>query len=165
MHVVRHPCSLIYSATLYHQTSKERWLHLPRDNFNGKTYAEVLNSFETLEQKLIFEMENHSKTVIEDMLDIARDQRFFNIKLENISNDSTMQDLCDGFRFLGLSKVEIEDWLTIARRHCLWNMKELPSHSTTGVSEDWEKHFKGKIYERYKSIFTDSEVRLGYSLL
>lgn len=162
MHVVRHPCSLIYSAALYHQASSEKWLHKPRSEFGGLTYAEKINSFENLEKKLIFEMENHSRSVIEHMVSVSKDKRFFNIKLEEISNDKEMKALRKGLEFLGLQGNELEVWLSAAKKHCLWNMSGLPKHSTTGVSEEWTMYFTGDILRRYREVFLYSEIDLGY---
>ncbi|MGM0694999.1 MAG: hypothetical protein ACQEUN_16595 [Pseudomonadota bacterium] len=162
IHAIRHPFSLIHSATLYHLKSKEKWLHVPRESFGGLTYFQKLSSLASFEEKLMFEMENHSKIVIEDMMSVAKDVRFYDVRLENISKDERMSDLAAAFDFCGVKNEELDDWLEIASEFCLWKMKDLPKHSTTGVGSSWQIDFKDEVLIRYRELFGYAEKELGY---
>lgn len=162
IHSVRHPMSLIYSATLYHCTSKELWLHDKKDMYNGRSYADMINSFPTVEEKLMFEMKGSSRNAILRMLEVAPDSRFCNVRLENISHDREMADLRRAFEFIGISESDADDWLSIAKTFSLSYAKALPKHSTTGVSDDWKKYFKDDVELEYRRIFGEAELTLGY---
>lgn len=163
IHAVRHPFALIYSATLYHLVSDEVWLHRAEDQYAGATYAEALHREPTFEDQLIFEMNNFSKPVIRRMLEVSKDSRFYDVQLENISHDESMEDLNNAFRFCGLEEKEVIEWLEIASRFCLWKLRKRPGHSTTGVSEEWSQYFKGRVLEEYRRLFGTSEIELGYT--
>ncbi|WP_300556109.1 hypothetical protein [Maricaulis sp.] len=43
LHLVRHPMSLIHSATLYHARGSEPWLNIPLERFTGRTFWHLSN--------------------------------------------------------------------------------------------------------------------------
>jgi len=162
IHAVRHPFALIYSATLYHLVSDEVWLHRADDKYRGGSYAEALRRQASFEDQLIFEMNHFSKPVIERMLHVSTDARFYDVRLENISHDVHMNDLHEAFRFCGLEQAEVNDWLQIASRFCLWKARKKSGHSTTGVSDEWKQYFTGSVLEEYRGLFGFAERQLGY---
>jgi hypothetical protein len=165
IHSIRHPASLIYSAAKYHCKSKESWLHVPKEEYNGKTYAQVINSFSSIEDKLLFEMRNASKTVIERMLEVKLDKRFYHLKLEEVSSDSEMLEIKRALDFCEIKGDLKETWLSVCKKNCLWNLKDLPKHSTTGVSSDWEKYFTSEVLDEYRVLFGQCEELLGYEAI
>src|SRR5690349_8119257 len=40
IHIIRDPRDVIVSGCFYHQKSAEKWLHLPLEKFEGRTYQE-----------------------------------------------------------------------------------------------------------------------------
>jgi len=163
IHSMRHPFSLIYSAALYHGTAGEAWLHEPRSYFGGRSYQEQISSMNTIEEKLIFEMNHQSKPVLRRMASICNDTRFCSVRLENISHDSSMTDLASAFAFIGLYGNELQQWLQIASQHCLWNLSAKPKHSTTGVSKEFLQFFKGAVLSEFRHNFGELETAMGYS--
>ncbi|MDO6691927.1 hypothetical protein Q4574_01465 [Aliiglaciecola sp. 3_MG-2023] len=80
----------------------------------------------------------------------------------NVSSDHQMREIKSALDFC-----EIEDhikpyWLEACKENCLWNLKVLPKHSTTGVSSDWEEHFTDKVLAEYRKLFGNPEEQLGY---
>lgn len=99
IHTIRDPRSLIYSATLYHLRGTENWLHAPKEYLGGMSYYQFMHSLPTLEDQILFEMKNSSKAVIQDMQNLYKDNRFFHLKLEDISCDHSMQSIRSAFEF------------------------------------------------------------------
>ena len=54
IHIIRDPRDVILSACFYHQKSDEAWLHEPRKEFNGLTYQQKINTYEDMDDKLLF---------------------------------------------------------------------------------------------------------------
>lgn len=130
-------------------------------DFAGRTYAEMLKSFETPEERLLFEMRCYSHAVILDMLAFSGDRRFLALKLEEVSHDTGMRDLQTMVRHLGFSGPPAARVLEIAAENCLW--KTGPSrHATTGVSDSWEPLFQGTLLEEFRHLFGWAEQALGY---
>jgi len=67
LHIIRDPRDVVVSGCFYHGKSSEKWLHIKREDFGGLTYQEKLNSYSSFDDKLIFEMENSSRNIIQDM--------------------------------------------------------------------------------------------------
>ena len=162
IHSIRHPFSLIYSATLYHLKSDEMWLDKPEEKFGGRSYREMLNSLENFDEQIIFEMKNFSRPVISRMLEVHADKRFVTCRLENISNDPDMTDLENAFKWCGLSSEQTSIYLEIASRFCIWKTGKHSKHMTTGVDETWRDVFKGSVADTYKRLYEGQEVFLGY---
>lgn len=131
---------------------------------NGKTYREYLSGLPSIEEKLMFEMKSFYRGVINGMLNFPSDRRFFWIQLETISKDETMSELRNAFIHLGYKGDEIEECLDISKKHCIWNvgLTKFMNHATTGVSDDWQKYFKGRLLEEYHRLFGRAEKALGY---
>ncbi len=69
MHVRRDPRDVIVSCAKYHLTSQEEWLHIPRADLSGKTYQEHLRELPTLDEQLLFELDNAGGLVVRHMLE------------------------------------------------------------------------------------------------
>ncbi len=83
--IIRHPKDQIISATRYHQNAPEPWLHYKRDDFGGMTYSEKINSLDTWEEKVYFEMTHASQKFARHMVD--HKNNLLNIKYEDLVND------------------------------------------------------------------------------
>ena len=62
----------------------------------------MLNSFESFNDKLRFEMQCYSMGVISDMLNFNYENSI--LKLENASFNSQMNELYEAFKFLGFGR-------------------------------------------------------------
>ncbi len=130
-------------------------------DFAGRTYAQMLKSFERIEDKILFEMRAFSRGVVQDMVNFPADQRFFRLKLEEVSHDDQMTALQGAVRHLGFGGAHAATCLAIAARHSLWNIPR-PSHATTGVSGAWEQVFQGDVEKEFRTLFGWAESALGY---
>ncbi|MFW6314109.1 MAG: hypothetical protein ACOC0S_00825 [Desulfohalobiaceae bacterium] len=58
LHLLRHPKDVAISCARYHQFSEEKWLHRPWQEYQGRTYQEVINSLPTFWDRVAFELNN-----------------------------------------------------------------------------------------------------------
>ena len=152
IHFIRDPVKLICSATSYHLSGKEDWLHDKSSKFDGQTYFEKINSL-TFKNALKFEMENASYWNIKAMLELEKKIDTFPVNLADISHDKSLKTYFNLFSYLGLNGQELFDSIGISIKHALWNLKELPSHSTSGVSEDIPVEFDNELNLELKKMF------------
>jgi hypothetical protein len=131
-------------------------------DFNGRTYREMLKSFSSMDEKLIFEMQCYSFGVISDILSFNRDD-FYRIKIEDVSYDLHMNELRNAFRYLGFVESDLDICLTSARSNMLGiNPNAAGKHGTTGISQEWKDCFSGCVAKKYDSIYKDASKVMGY---
>lgn len=132
--------------------------------FAGKTYRQMLQDCQSMAEKLHFEMRCFSAGVVRDMASFPADQRFFTVKLEDISHDREMAALRAMFLHLGFRGEALSRCLDFAAKNCLWNLSDLPAHATTGVGEAWRAEFQGELLREYRRLFGWAEQALGYDV-
>lgn len=145
---IRDPRDLVVSATKYHQTSKEQWLHEKLPEFNGSTYNLMINSCESFEEKCFFEIKNQSNEIMENLKIcskiFSKNQKMIKfIKLEDLMQDYNYSIYKSVFNFLKLEESYLLIFLKICKVYSIWNIdKNRPifsdhiQHSTPGF---WEK--------------------------
>lgn len=131
--------------------------------FNGRSYREMLNSFESLEDKLRFEMQCYSLGVISDMLNFDS-KNFYTLKLEDASFNPRMNQLYEAFKFVGFWGDLLDSCMNVCSDHILaLNPDAAGQHGTTKLSNDWEQIFTGNLKSFYYSLYADSAQLLGYN--
>ena len=68
VHLIRDPRDVVISGCFFNLRSDEKWLQRPREDFQGLTYQQKINSFDSFDDQLIFEMENVAANQISAML-------------------------------------------------------------------------------------------------
>lgn len=164
IHIIRDPRDMIISSTFYHQKSKESWLHVPKKEFNGLTYQEKINSFDTFEQKAIFEINNSAGN---NILDIRNwnysNNNFLEVKYEEVIQDYNLQKFHDIFEFLGFQGEFIPDLLRIAWKNSLFSGEvKSNKHVRSGNARQYQKHFTPRLKKKFKNEFGDLLVKLDY---
>lgn len=168
LHVIRDPRDVIVSAAFYHQKSNESWLHEPQACYGGKTYQETINSFASLDDKIVFEMENASCHIIRAMQAFDyTDSRFLTVKFEEMSVDYRLERFERAFEFLGFRSEAIGWCLTAAYRNSLFSGaasagQTKAGHVRSGKSKQWPEFFKRKHRRRFERLFGDVLTTLGY---
>lgn len=168
LHVIRDPRDVIVSAAFYHQKSDESWLHEPQACYGGKTYQQAINSYASLDDKIIFEMENASRhTVLEMQAFDYADPRFLTVKFEEMSIDYRLERFERAFEFLGFHPDAIGWCLTAAYRNSLFSGaagsgQTKPGHVRSGKSKQWTEFFGRKHRRRFERTFGDVLTTLGY---
>jgi len=164
VHIIRDPRDVIISGCFYHQKSKEYWLHQPRKNFQGLTYQQKINSYESLDDKILFEMENIGRQNISDILSWSYEcPSFYEIKYEDLINDADLMIFHQMFSFLGFPGSSIPTLLTAAYEKSLFSGQYRKSvHIRSGKTSQWKKHFKSVHKDRFVDLFGDALIKLGY---
>lgn len=166
---IRDPRSMIYSAAFYHKRndySFEKWRFENREEFNGKSYYEMINKLNDIEL-IKFEMKNASKKTIFEMLNIFNKFKPIIAKLEDFSHDESGITYIKLFNKLKLDSQYQDKFIESFRNNSLWYLnkyKKMPNHSETFVSNKFIDMFSLKeISTIYKYIYKNCHTELGYS--
>jgi len=167
-HMVRDPRDMIISAYFYHLWTKEEWAHIPRKSLNNLTYQTYLNSFDQ-EDGLIAEMQGTSYEVIQEMSGWNyNNPHFFEFKYEDIiKNESAVFQQI--FEHYGFSQAAVQNCLQIAQRFSFKNKSRRnkgtvnkKSHLRSGRTGEWRELFTDRQKDKFKELFGDILIRLGY---
>lgn len=163
LHMIRDPRDQIVSAALYHQTSREAWLHVPSPEFGGLTYQQKICSYPSLDDQLLFEMEHSSRGVITEMANFDDgNPHFLTVKYEELVTDRSLQKFEQIFEFLGFRDIGMGWCLTTAYRSSLFSGAVKSRHVRSGNPKQWPDYFKAIHKQRFHSLFGDVLARLGY---
>lgn len=164
LHIIRDPRDIVVSSCFYHQKSDEKWLHIPRDQFGGKTYQEKINSYSSLEDKLLFEMDFSSNKNINQIRNWNyQNSRFIEVKYEQLIEDYRLVLFHEIFDFLNWPPEYLPHALKVAWDNSLFSGKvKNDKHIRSGKKSQWPKYMNKKIRERFCEIFGDVLITLGY---
>lgn len=163
LHMIRDPRAVVVSAARYHLWSKEKWLHVPKKEFDGMTYQQKINGI-TDEERLIFELRNVSGKVINDMLNFESRGIFLTIRYENSINDDNMLAWHDHLVYLGFHREEI-----LVALDAVWNNSifgnakvKLREHIQSANLDEWKSSITPRVEQELRLLFPDALTRLGY---
>ena len=159
--ITRHPKDQIISATRYHHTSVEGWLHVPDKKFHGMTYQQKINSIEGWENKLIFEMKNAS--IAHTFNQIEHDARLMRIKYEDLINEYPRPRVFDElFEYIKLDDEDIDSFIkNYLKNHIRTGYKS--EHIIDGSVNQRDRFWTDKCERVYQRIFGDIASQLGYN--
>jgi hypothetical protein len=166
VHLIRDPRDIIVSACFYHQKSEEAWLHKPEDAFGGRTYQEEINSYESFDEKLSFEMQNASRHVINAIGSWNYDDpSFLEVRYEDLIADADLRLFHEIFTFLGFPGRILPSTLAIAHDQSLFSGNTgTRRHIRSGVAKQWPQYFRPQHIEQFNETFGDLLVQLGYEI-
>ena len=164
LHLIRDPRDIIVSGCFYHQRCREPWVHAPQVAFGGMSYQEKLRSFKTLDDQLLFEMENCSAETITELMNWDYDDPYFmNVKYEDLIDDHPLVMFHQIFMFLGFPGHALPGLLQIAFEHSIFSGKlTARAHIRSGQARQWEKYFKPLHHRRFEQLYGDALCHLGY---
>lgn len=164
VHVIRDPRDMIVSATHYHQTSDEPWLHEAKEEFGGLTYQEKILSYGSFGDRMLFEMEHASFFDISEMVKVEKsgDDRFMAVKYEEMIEDHSLGRFEEMFEFLGFQGPALGWCLVSAYRNSLFSGGVDSAHVRSGKAAQWPEYFAPVHEKRFEELFGDALVRLGY---
>lgn len=175
LHVIRDPRDVLLSGCSYHLTAPvkgEQFLHVPREDLDGRTYQQHLNSLDDRDEQLLFEMTNkHAETLAEMRAWPYDDERSTELRYEDLMADTECTAVRRAFGALGLQGEEIE----IGAR-AFWNNSLFgglaDQNARTGRLKDhvrsggqvrrWEKELPRPVGQTYADRFGDDLIALGY---
>lgn len=162
----RDPRSLIVSCTDYHMRGSEAWTQVPREKFDGKSYCQLLRDAATDEDRLIISMENKAGEIVKRLGSLADSDDVFFVSLEDLSRDESCSVYYDICEYMQLCEADFNIMFNHLKRESLWYMRqtsgEIPSHSTSGVSDTYIARLNGVALARYTELFGDLHIKLGY---
>jgi len=163
VHLIRDPRDVVISGCFYNLRSDEKWLQRPREDFQGLTYQQKINSFDSFDDQLIFEMENVAANQISAMLswDYSRPE-FYELKYEDLVDDVQLLLFHEVFISLGFPGSVIPHLLSIAYENSLFSGLVDTDHVRSGKKNQWREFFKQHHKERFLELFGDALIRLGY---
>jgi hypothetical protein len=164
IHIIRDPRDVIISGCFYHQKSYEPWLHCRSKRFSGMTYSEKINSYSSLEDKIVFEMENAGSSTINDMRKWNYfDKHFYELKYEDLIADQDLFLFHEIFVFLGFTGYSLPVCLEIAYKNSLFSGQlRKNSHIRSGKANQWQSFFTSRHKKRFVQLFDDTLVTFGY---
>ena len=167
-HLIRDPRDMIISGYYYHLWCNEIWCKQPVDDFNGKSYQEVLNSL-SLENGISFEMSNRFKKTASSMVNWNyKNPYILELKFEEIINDID-QHFIRIFQHYGFNEKETEIAMKIVDS-CKFEKitgrlqgEENPTnHYRKGIVGDWKNHFNESHKHLFKELYPGLLEKLGY---
>lgn len=164
LHMIRDPRDVIISGCLYHQKADEPWLHYSDSAFDGLTYQQKINSLESLDEQISFEMEHAGRRTLEAMLAWDYNQLdFFEVKYEDLIEDQDLLLFHQLFSFLGFPGQTIPALLATAYQNSLFSGKLARSlHLRSGKRNQWKEYFTAQHRQKFASLFGDALIQLGY---
>jgi hypothetical protein len=163
--IVRHPKDQIISATRYHKNAIEPWLHRSRDEFGGMTYAEKLNSLDSWEEQVDFEMRNRSIMFSRHMIDHR--ENILNIKYEDMVSGYPRPDVLDDiFDYLSFDEEDrsvFEKYYIETHKKNSINLHDAnKNHIYNGDALQWLDLWPSSCDDFYKENYLYVEKQLGY---
>jgi hypothetical protein len=164
IHLIRDPRDVIISGCFYHQKSKESWLHIVHSKFGGLTYQQMINSYTSISDQIMFEMNNAGSYNVREILAWNyNNPNFMEIKYEDLISDFDLFLFHKIFVFLGYPNFSIPQALEIAYNNSLFSGKVgQSSHIRSGKTSQWQEYFTPAHKARFLELFGDALITLGY---
>jgi hypothetical protein len=165
VHLIRDPRDMLVSATFYHQTASEKWLLQPQTNLGGRTYKETISSLSSLEEKLIFEMENSHLYNVSIMKNWDYDRSdCLEIRYEDFIEDFGLRNTAELLRFIGIPGHALGNALTIAYQSSLFpNSRLKTGHVRSGQSGQWRQCFSRAVADAFEEKHGQFLRDIGYA--
>lgn len=163
IHVIRDPRDVIVSGCFFHQKSDEAWLHVPKEKYDGLTYQEKINSLDSPEDQLFFEMDHVGAMTIGQMMSWDYTQpQFFEVRYRDLIQDEDLMIFHRMFLHLGFEGAQIPTLLQLSFDNSLFGGLRKSRHVRSGKSSQWKQHFTPAVKDRFKEKFPGVLVELGY---
>jgi hypothetical protein len=165
--MVRDPRDIVVSGYNYHLWSTEKFLHVPKPRFRGKTYQEHLNSL-SVEEGLAVEIER-CNGIFSRMSDWSYDdERVLEFRYEDVFGNDQMlwSDLMSHWGMKGEAHqrgVEIGLHFSFeqSKRRDVASGKS-QSHQAKGTPSQWQEVFTPSLVDLIEEKAGDLITKLGY---
>ena len=167
-HMVRDPRDIVVSGYHYHLWTKERWVHIPMEEYGGKTYQEYLNELDQAEG-IATEIRRQSGIMFKGMAawDYAQPE-FLELRYEEVIADEETW-FTRLFRHYGFTEAAIAESVSIARAFSFSKItgrkigeQQQGDHLRSGRHGQWRDEFTPEHIALFKELTGDLVVRLGY---
>ena len=155
IHSYRNPARIIISCVKYHLKSKESWLHIPRNDFNGLTYRQMLESQNSFDEQVTFEINHAAGMTIFQMMKAINELPFEHVDIDLISTDKNMSSLRLVYLRTSFSNLmSMEDFLLAMKSECIWNMDNTPNHGTSKKDQSLQSSIE-LISQKNRDLFLE----------
>lgn len=162
-HLTRDQRDLVVSSAFYHQKSVEKWLHKPRDEFGGMTYQEKIKSLPTMEEKLIFEIDNSSGETIKDMENWPGHPGIIDVDYREFVGPGGLErfdQLIDEMGFSGNDKkcfLDLFEFFSIGGE-----ARKYTKHIRDPRPDQWKEQFTPRVVEYFQERFPVTSGNLSW---
>jgi hypothetical protein len=166
--MIRDPRDVVVSGYFYHLWTDEKWAHIPRDEWAGKTYQELLKSVDQSDG-LIIEMRRFVEKDLQEMLawDYALPE-FIELRYEDVIADEAGL-FSRMFQHYGFRPDAVERATQLAMglsfervsKRRLGEVQE-SSHLRSGRPGQWREVFSREHAALFKELAGPALIKLGY---
>lgn len=163
--IVRDPRDVVISAAYYHTKSKEPWLHVAKDEFDGKTYQQVITELPTAYDRFKFELEHSAAYNINKMLSWAesQDPKLLILHLEDLTSDKSLAAYHKLFDHLGMGSAFHNLGHSVAFKRSLFSEeKQRTAHVRDPHPAQWKTEFNDEVLNMFHEKFKNAPEILGY---
>lgn len=165
LHLIRDPRDVLISAMHYHKTSNEAWLREAAPGGGDLGYQRKLNSLATPFEQYLFELENSTNDIIEDMMDWQYGRaNCLETRYEELRLDRSMARWSQILAFLGFDEAEQGIGKDCFWKHSLFGEPSRANsrHVRSGDVAQWKREFTPKLAQAFVERFPDALQVLGY---
>jgi hypothetical protein len=160
-HLIRDPRDVIVSGYFYHLRTSEKWAHIPKKEYEGKTYQELLLSLDE-EEGIKAEIKRASVEIKHMSSWDYNNPKIYEIRYEHIieNEETVFKEL---FEHYGFNDKAAAHAVQIAMSHSLKNKKpKKNSHSRSGKPGEWKTYFSENHKNYFKELCGSSLITLDY---
>lgn len=173
-HMIRDPRDVLISGARYHMNAKtgnEKWLARPRDEFDGLSYQEKINTEATRTGQLRFEMHHKHKTTLKEMLGWPYGHpNVVDMRYEDLIRDTDTSLFRKSIETMNVDGFDKERLVEFYWSHSLFgglkeadNLKgNVKSHIKSGRTAQWREGLPPEIAQEYNDAFGTALINLGY---
>jgi hypothetical protein len=165
--VIRDPRDVIISSAYYHMKSAETWLHEPKEEFNGRTYQEEINSLDDMWARFLFEMDHSGGATVCAMMARKKDSAFAKahfVHLEALMTDEDLVAYREAFSFLGFTSQDLSSALDCAERNSVFAGRR-NKHMRDPRPAQWRELFDSDLQAEFNIRYPNAIEILGYEEL
>lgn len=165
LHLIRDPRDVLISAMHYHKNADEPWLHEKVSGSKEAPYQQRLNSFATVHEQYLFELENATGSTIEAMLDWQYDRpNCLEVRYEDLWSDRSLSLWSHIASFLGFEGSELDVCRQSFWEHSLFGKAPRINrrHARSGEVAQWKREFTPELAQAFLHRFPDALEMLGY---
>jgi hypothetical protein len=154
LHLTRDQRDLVVSSAFYHQKSVEKWLHIKRDEFGGLTYQEKIKSLPTMEEKLIFEIDNSSGETIVDMENWPRHPGIVEVDYREFVGSGGLERFEQLIGQMGFSRNDRKCFLSLFEFFSIGGeAMKYTRHVRDPRPDQWNNHFTPHVTKYFQEKF------------
>jgi hypothetical protein len=161
LNVIRDPRAVIHSGATYHQNSTERWLQVPKPDFDGRTYQQAIRA---AADPYMFELEHQASETVRGMVEWHGRPGFRTVKYEDLRRDSDLRSWHETCLYLGFTGAELPACFGAFVSHSLQFAPDKKNrHIQHRAIEPWRDSLPVEVINVAEARFSAELARLDYA--